>query len=254
MTVPISPHKATRILREYLKGEPQTAIARRVGVDQSTVSHYASRFQSRAARVGIPAAAKEYGVLNEVEALRRLSVELQRSGLTIEDARQGLKVAKAFLKLGIGPEKHVAVVKVWQKAGEDGFVDAALKLAREEAKSGLSYEQVMSRFERALEQLPQLEENVDRVRENLRSANIMFARRKQEIESQEEHSQRRSLELRKEIENLQKELQARMRESDVEKNEVAQVVALKSRLAKVGLDLETLLRLAEEFSNEEKAS
>ena len=107
MTVQLSPHKVGKILRGYFHGLPQTKIAKEAGVDQSSISHYATRFKEMAAKYGLPAAGKEYQVLNEVESLRSLSVELYKSKLTIEEARQGHNIIKAFLKLGINPEEHL---------------------------------------------------------------------------------------------------------------------------------------------------
>lgn len=86
MTVQLSPHKVSKILRDYFRGLPQTKIAKEAGVDQSSISHYASRFKGTAAEYGLLAAGKEYQVFNEVESLRSLSVELYKSKLTAEEA------------------------------------------------------------------------------------------------------------------------------------------------------------------------
>ena len=110
MTVQLSPHKISRILRGYFRGLPQAKIARETGVDQSSISHYATRFKEMATIYGISAAGKEYKVVNEVESLRSLSVELYKSKLTMEEARQGHNIIKAFLKLGINPEKHLNLI------------------------------------------------------------------------------------------------------------------------------------------------
>ena len=76
MTVQLSPHKISKILRGYFRGLPQTKIAKEARVDQSSISHYASRFKNMATEYGLLAAGKEYQVMNEVESLRSLSVEL----------------------------------------------------------------------------------------------------------------------------------------------------------------------------------
>jgi predicted transcriptional regulator len=117
MTVPLSQHKISKILRGYFRGLSQIKIAKGAGVDQSSISHYASRFKEMAAGYGLPAAGKEYQVIDEVESLRSLSVELYKSKLTVEDAREGHNILKAFQKLGINPEQHHNVIEVCQKVG-----------------------------------------------------------------------------------------------------------------------------------------
>ncbi len=53
MTVQLSPHKVSKILRGYFRGLPQTKIAKEAGVDQSSISHYANRFKGMAAEYGL---------------------------------------------------------------------------------------------------------------------------------------------------------------------------------------------------------
>jgi len=53
MTVQLSPHKVRKILRGYFCGLPQIKIAQETGVDQSSISHYASKFKEIAAEYGL---------------------------------------------------------------------------------------------------------------------------------------------------------------------------------------------------------
>jgi hypothetical protein len=156
MTMRLSSHKVSKMLRGYFYGLPQIKIAQSAAVNQGSISHYASRFKERAAIIGIPAAGKEFGVFNGVDELRSLSVELYNSGLTAAEARKGVSVIKAFLKLGINPEQHLAVIKVCQEVANPHFVDAAIKLDQIEAKTGMDYNQVISSFKKAQNELPQL--------------------------------------------------------------------------------------------------
>ncbi|MFC1980565.1 hypothetical protein ACFLVS_07015, partial [Chloroflexota bacterium] len=130
MTVQLSPHKASKILRGYFRGLPQTKIAKEAGINQSSISHYATRFKETAAKYGLPAAGKEYQVLNEVESLRSLSVELYKSKLTTDEARKGHNIIKVFLKLGINPEQHHTLIEVCQKVANPGFIEAAIRLSQ----------------------------------------------------------------------------------------------------------------------------
>jgi len=247
MTTRISPHMVSKILRDYFYGVPQTKIAKGAAIDQSSVSHYASRFIKMAAKVGIPAAGKEYQVIDEVEALRSLSVELYKSKLTVEEARQGHNIIKAFLKLGIGPEQHLTLIEVCQKVANSGFVEAALKLSQIEAQTSMSYHQVMSSFEKALNQLPQLEEKITEAKTELKAISDATLKNKQELASQKEHHKKYQNEVKVKVVQLEKELLTKMKQLEVEKKEVEEVAALKAELAKKGLNLKTVLKLAKEF-------
>lgn len=247
MTVPLSPHKVRKILRGYLCGLPQIKIAKEAGVDQSSVSHHASKFKEMAAEYGLLAAGKEYQVLNEVESLRSLSVELHKSKLTTEDARQGHNIIKAFLKLGISSGKHFALIEVCKKVEDHGFVEAALKLSLIEVQTGMEYHQVMSGFEKAQKQLPQLEEKVIKAKAKLKSISDAIFRSKQELASQERYLEKYKNEVKAKAAQLEKELSAKMKQLKVQKEEVQEVAALKAELIKKGLNLQTLLKLAKEF-------
>lgn len=55
---------------------------------------------------GISAAGKEYGVKNEVESLRSLSVELYQSKLTVDEAKEGHGVYLAAGSI-VGPGREI---------------------------------------------------------------------------------------------------------------------------------------------------
>ena len=92
-------------------------------------------------------------MLNEVDSLRSLSVELYQSKLSVEEAKQGYNIIKAFLKLGINPEEHLNLTEVCQKIEDPGFIKAALKLSQIESQTGMGYHQITSGFENAQKQL-----------------------------------------------------------------------------------------------------
>jgi len=247
MTVQLSPHKVSKILSDYFRGLPQIKIAKEAGVDQSSISHYASRFKKTAAQVGILAAAKEYQLLNEVESLRSLSAELYKSKLTVEEARQGHNIIIAFLKLGINPEKHLNLIEVCKKVEDSGFIEAALKLFQIEAQTGVGYHQITSVFEKAQKQLPQLEEKIAEAKAELKAISDGVLKNKQELAGQEEYLEKYQNEVKAKEAQLEKELLAKMKQMEVEKKQVEEVAALKAELNKKGLELETLLKLAKEF-------
>ena len=247
MTVRLSPHKVSKILRGYFSGLPQTKIAKAAGVDQSSISHYASRFKEEAADIGILAAGRGYQVLNEVESLRSLSVELYKSKLTAEDAKRGHDIIRAFQKLGVSPEKHLSLIEVCKKVEDPGFTEAALKLSQIETQTGMEYHQVISSFEKASHQLPQLEEKITGAKAELKFTNEGLVKNKQELAGQEEYLEKYQSEVKAKEAQLEKELLAKMKHLEVTKKEVEEVAALKAELTKKGLTLKTVLKLANEF-------
>jgi len=250
MTVQLSPHKVSKILRGYFNGLPQMKIAKEAGVDQSSISHYARRFKNVAAEVGLLAIGKEYQVLNEVESLRSLSVELYKSKLTMEEAKQGHSIIKAFLRLGISPEKHLDLVEICQKVGAPGFSEAAIRLSQIEAQTGMSYHQVMSSFEKAQNWLPQLEEKITKAKTELKSTNDALHRKKQELANQEEDLKKYREEVKTKVAQMEQELSAKMQQLGLKEVEIEEVAKLKVELGKHGLDLQTFLKLVKEFSHD----
>ena len=254
MTVQLSLHTVSKILRGYFLGLPQIKIAKEAGVDQSSISLYASKFKEKAAEVGILAVGKEYQVMNEVESLRSLSVELYKSKLTVEEVKQGHNIIKAFLKLGVSPEKHLTLVKVCQKVNDHGFVKAALKLSQIKSQTSMGYHQVTSGFEKALTQLPHLEEKVIDAKAQLKAISDATLKNKQELVDQKEYLKKYQDEVKAKEAQLEKELLLRMKKLEVEKKEVEEAAALKAKLTKKGLNLQTVLKLAMEFRHENEGN
>ena len=247
MTVQLSPHKVNKIIRSYFRGLPQTKIAREAGVDQSSISHYANRFKKMTAKYGLLAAGKEYQVLNEIESLRSLSVELYKSKLTTEEARQGNNIIKAFLKLGIGPDQHTELIEVCRKVDDPGFINAALKINRIEAEGQMTYEEATSKFERITSELVALENRIKGLQTKLKSLNSLIVQRNNELTNVEAHVVQLRKETKAKVVRLEQELSIKMKKLNVQYKETEEVSKLKAELSKQGLDLPTLLKLAKEF-------
>lgn len=249
MTVQLSPHKISKILRGYFRGLPQTKIAKGAAVDQGSVSHYASKFKTRAAVVGILAAGKEFGVFNEVDELRSLSVELYQSGLTAAEARNGVNIVKAFLKLGISLEQHTLLIKVCQEVGDPGFIHAAVKLSKIEQSSHLSYEEAVSKFEKITSQLPAMEKQLETTQAELKSASTALAEKKQELTAKGAELIVLQQQAKAKEKELKQQVNIKMKKLGVQNKEIDEVADLKKELAKDGLDIATLIKLAKEFSH-----
>ncbi len=247
MTVQLSPHKVSRILRDYFGGLPQTKIAMKAGVDQSSISHYAGKFKETAAKFGILAAGKEYEVLNEVKSLRSLSVELNQSKLTVEEARQGHKIIGAFLKLGVDPDKHFKLIEVCQKVVDSGFVEAALKLSQIELEIGATYHEIMSAFENVVNTITGLGKQVEQAKAELKSVKDELYETNQKLTSRKEELAKYQNEVKAKMTELGNGLSAKMKQLGVKTQEVEDVASLKTELAHKGWNLETLLKLGKEF-------
>lgn len=249
MTVRLSPHKVTRLMGHYFGGIPQTKIAKRAGVDQSTVSIYVSRFRDRAAKMGLLAAGKEFQVFNEVDELRSLSVELSKAKLTVGEAKEGLRIAKLFMKLGINSNQHTILVKVCKEVNDPGFIHAAVKLSKIKGESNMSYEGIISRFEKVTSQLPSVEKQLQETQAELESAHKSLVQRKQELAGVEAQLAQLQNESKAKGTKLEQEFAIKMKKLNVQYKEVEEVAKLKAELDKQGLNLPTLIKLAKEFSH-----
>jgi len=249
MTVRLSPQKVSKVLRNYFSGMSQCEIAKKAGVDQSTVSIYSSRFKQRATEVGLLAAGKEFNVLNEVDALRSLSVELSRNNLTVEEANEGLKIMNTFMKLGVSPEQHTTLVRLCKEVNDPSFIRAALKLSRIESEGSMSYEEVVSQFEKVTSELPPAENRLKKVQSKLKSLNDLIAKRNQELTNLEARLAQLQKNAKAKLTNLEQEFEHKKKELNVKSEEVKEVAKLKADLGKQGLDIPMLVRLAKEYSH-----
>ena len=58
---------------------------------------------------------------SEVSRLRNLSVEMQKYNLTTEDALHGIRIEKAFDKLGVATDQHIKLIQVCKKINDPGL-------------------------------------------------------------------------------------------------------------------------------------
>ena len=250
MTVRLSPHKVRKILIGYFSGLPQIKIADAIGVDQSSISHYATRFKEAVASVGILAAGRSYQVLDEVESLRSLSVELYQSKLTVEDAKQGHNIIKSFYKLGVNPETHTLLIDVCKEVGNPAFIEKAIELVDLERHLGISRDQAVSRFEEIAKQLPGLEAEIGEAKSKLGTINSAILKKKGELANRKEYLKKYQEYVKNEVDQLEKKLSAKMAKFNVHNMDIEVVENLKKELSKQGLDIPTLLKLAKEFSHD----
>lgn len=235
------------MMRLYFSGTPQPTIAKKAGVDQSTVSIYASRFKNRATEVGLRAAGKEVNVFDEVEGLRSLSAELSKVNLTVEDAKQGLGILTSFMKLGIAPENHTALIRVCEDIGDPRFVRAAVKLSQIEANVNMSYEEVISRFETVTSSLPSVQKSLTSAQTEIKSLNHSVAQKRRELTNLDARLAQLDNEARIREARLKQDLDAKMKQLNVREKEIEEVWNFKTYLRRLGLEIPTLAKLAKEF-------
>lgn len=144
MTGKLSPYKLSKMISLYFQGYTQTYIANKLNIDQSTVSLHISKFESMTEQQGLQAAAKEYGVMEEVQALHSLAAELKHAKLTAEEAKAGVKILVLFQKLGVKEEDHQDVVEACIKMKSEDVIASAVKLNKLEKSTGMSCEQIVA--------------------------------------------------------------------------------------------------------------
>ena len=247
MTVKLSQQKISRLLKYYFAGITQPAIAQRVNTDQSTISLYSKRFSERAAEIGLLEAAKEYQVYSEVSRLRNLSVEMQKYNLTTEDALHGIRIEKAFDKLGVATDQHIKLIQVCKKINDPGFVDAALELVRIEAESNISYEEAVAKYDTAVSQLPAKQNEMTQLQAKLDSLNSTISERNEELQLRDTEVERAQKEAETKKASLEQEYQARRKQLEVKQQEIEDVAQLKAGLSKDNLDIATLVKVVKEY-------
>lgn len=249
MTVRLSPHSVSRILGDYFHGVSQTTIAGRSGADQSSVSIYASRFKRLASQIGILGAGKEFGVFNEVDALRSLSVELAKAKLTVEESREGLRIMRLFLDMGVPPERHADLVGLCRKIGEPAFIEASLELVKIEKETGIDYEEMVRKARRLAQELYSRDKKLKGLQTDLASTDRILAERKKESSEIEKKLARLRRDAEAEEKTLRNELTIRKRKLKIDEQQLAELTSMKADLAKSGITLPTLTKLAKEFTN-----
>ena len=240
MTVRLSPQRVNKIIKLYFSGQPQTRIAKSVKVDQSTISLYASRFADRAREVGLLPTGKEFGVYNEVEALRSLSVELSKSSLTTEEAKEGCKIIKAFVKLGNMPEQHLTLVKVCKEISDPRFVQVAVKLSILESQTNMGYNDIILKLDDMISRLASLKTEQETTEAGLKSVNTALAQRKQDLANLEKHFDLFQQGVTQKQSELENQVAERIKETNLTIERLDKLEPLVQTLQKLGVSDDTL--------------
>jgi hypothetical protein len=237
-------------MSDYFCGVSQQAIARRRGVDQSTVSLYASRFRKSADEIGLAGAGKEFSVSNEVESLRCLSVELAKGKLTAEDALEGVKIMRRFIDMGVPVKRYTELVKLCQRVADPGFVEAALDMMKFRGKAGADYEQAVRHLKHVSEELASKKAALTKLLGEVDSTTRLLAERQEELRQVEA----KLADTKRSIETGQKDLERRLArkrtETKLKEEELAELAKLKTIVARSGMTVPDMIRIAKEFTHE----
>jgi len=247
MTLKLPPRKVAAIIRQSLQGKPQCDIAEKEGVNQATVSLWWTRFQERSRQVGLSSAAKEYGVSSEVDELRRLSVELDKAGMSVQQARENAKIGKAFADLGVAPEQHNRLVKVCQDIDRPGFVEAACQLAEIQEREGITYDEAPLKLKKTVGELRIAKAQLESTRSEMETKQQELVSAKKELEGVTAQLASAKDRARKEEAALMAQLEAKTKELRVKQAEVEQVAQIKRDLAQHKLGITALVAVAGEF-------
>jgi len=248
MTLPLSGSKARSILRQFFYGVPQTVISEKVGANQSTVSLYATRFGERAASRGLIPASKEYGMENQILELRSLAVELQQADITTEQARAGVKIIKAFSKLGIPPDRHQELVKVCKEITEDGFINTTLDFLKLNEKTGLTYDALVASYKGTAAQLGAKGQQLVNLQAECNSADILLSNKTAELNDLNDQVTQVRKAASVKIKAEEDELQASLAAISMKLEAVRQVVKIKKQLELTGWDIPTFIKAAKEYT------
>ncbi len=170
----LSAFKVSKIIKMYLQGYSQTAIAHKLKIDQSTVSFQVDKFKARADEVGIEAVGEEYGVMDVIEMLHSLASDLHAGGHSVEEAVAGLGVVSALEELGVEQDGYQAVINAAVKMQKEGFIDSAIELSELEQSTGMDFKELVDeaakagrQLEKALIQLEETNGKLDDVKNDL---------------------------------------------------------------------------------------
>ena len=251
MTISLPPSKVKKILKCYFSGLSQSAIAEKLLISQGSVSHWVSRFNEEAIKNGLLSAAKEFSVLEEIVELRALSVELEKGGMTTKGAGVGVKIMKKFKKLGVDPAQHEELVEVCAQVKDPGFVESALKLHEIKLQSGLDYNEAIVKCEKTTQEITVAEAKLEKTKAELQDTTTKVEEKAKKINNLQNSLDKLSKAVEERLKALKKEVANKEKEAKVTQKEIKQVAVLKADLAKQGLDIPTLVKLAKEMGHGE---
>ncbi len=245
MSVELSPPKITRILRLYFQGFPQLTIAEKLKVHQSTISLYVSKFTAMAELEGLETAAKEYEIMDIVKELHSLGAECKKSGLSVEDAKKGHKLAVVLEECGVPEDSYKDAVKTFIKLNNEGFLAAAMELNKIEESSGKSFNEIVKEASIAQTQKQQANKELAATQEKIGTAKQTLAALLQQQTGAEKDLQQRMHKAGVNLERLEKveNLAMALKKADVTDNQLDWYIQRQNLLNTAGISINTFVQI-----------
>lgn len=159
----ISSDADTILARAYLTGRPRDEAAANASVSTGSVSNYWANFREL--------------IGTEGEAVRDLSIKLDRMGLSVEQAASGAEIVDKLKAMDISVGKLGAFVSnLYQESINQGhapkqIVTLANELYEMKAQTGKSYEELFNDFKVKKEEIAKLEQTITDKREEYKKIN-----------------------------------------------------------------------------------
>lgn len=254
MPARISPQRRKRILQLYFSGLTQNSIAGKLGVGQATVSDEVERFKRLAKASSLEEASKMYGVEDVVEELRSLSIELYKLNLTPKECIDFAKTLGELRRLGGSPSDLETLLRLCRRVKEEGFnieeyFAHALRLAKLEAETRKDYRRLLEEFELKTRQLEAAESRLSSLKQKVKELEDRRGRTALELEKLEGQLEEKLKKAKLTYEKIDRALKV---ESLIDRLKVSEeeLCEFLEKMRSSGLDLKTLTKIVEEFSNE----
>ncbi len=141
-----------KVIELYLKHYTEREIEGETGISHTTQRKIVKEFIRESEKLGIDASAELHGVSRIIEETRRLSGVLRTNKVSMDEAMEGVMVAKRLKQIGVTEEKVLEFVdEVLDRCEKKGFtipelVKAAKELSDVEVEADMSYDQVVADF------------------------------------------------------------------------------------------------------------
>jgi len=247
MAQKLSPYKLSKMMALYFEGYSQSQIANKLKINQATVSLHLSKFKAMAEEQGLKAAAKEYGIMDEVESLHSLAAELKKAKLTVEEAKVGVKMELLFQKLGVKEQDYKDLIQACTKMKDEGYIDDAVKLNKLEQSTGMTHEEIVA-------QSASTYEHLKKAQQDLNTATGKLNTTKGELASIEEQKELANQDLKKHMQQIGVDmnrlkqvegLALALKEGGISDKELQDYVQRQQVLNKAGIGIDTFVLILE---------
>jgi predicted transcriptional regulator len=247
MTQKLSPQKLSKMLALYLEGYSQSQIADKLKINQATVSMSVGKFSALAEQNGLDAAAKEYGIMDQVKALHSLAAELKEAKLTVEEAKVGLKMVVVLQKCGVKQEDYQNLVQACTKMKDEGFISSAIKLNQLQNTTRMTPEEIITKTAGASQQLKQTQAQLQSVTDKLNASKeeLIFIEKQKKEASQGLAAHMKQVGVDTNRLKLVEALAMALKAAGIPDKEIQHFIQCQQLLNKAGLALDTLTAILE---------